>query len=757
MQEHTQGEESENEHGAGGYEGMDVQDNESLDEDRQTCKDTLAEAVSYFVANMKATAIPYSNVQQIIYEVEGLVEIIANHLQHKLSSIVEEVQTQFKEANLSKFETVFQECEVVKKTFEGLRSQYQQDKYFKDKGYFISPEERVLGQSFTSQSDTSTGGVKQKVKNDSFQYVPMKKTLRKHLEQPGVMAAILHQQPCEDGLLLQSYRDGSYFKGKFSASADVVIPILLYCDDYETGNPLGSKKGINKLTGFYISLLCLPAQFQASLSNILLAACAKRSEVAKYGIDSILSVIVKDLNDIERQGIEVSCQSYSGLVRPVVFQVIGDNLGLHETLGFVGSFSANYPCRFCKAPKEITKKQLVEDVSLLRDKNSFEADLVLDNVSKTGIKRSSELNKLTGFHVTDNHVTDVMHDLLEGIFPLEIKLTLGELIDEGCFTLEEVNNRISSFGYGFADKKSKPSIIQDSALRNPSGSSGQKAAQTRILALYLPLIIGDLVDEESDVWEMFLLLLDIYKIVVAPRISHAGVYILKALIADHHRLFLSLFQDRHLIPKQHFLIHYPRVIQLLGPLEQYSSMRKEGKHKPFKRWARACNNYKNVAKTVSIRHQQQQSYTFLLRKPLNSELEVRDQISVLVSSLDEVNDVCSFLGCGKDAQVILSGSVSIQTYTYKPNCMILVDWTAKEPQFSQVKHIIIVESSIYFVLRSWHTKYYNRHRHSYAVEESESVFIKQPKELLVCRPFHATKCSGKDDSSWYIITPFNLV
>ena len=85
----------------------------------------------------------------------------------------------------------------------------------------------MLGQSFVSQSDTSAGGVHQKLKNDSYQYVPIKKTLKKHLEQPGVLEAILHQQPCQDDLLLKSYCDGSYFKDKFSASADVVIPILL--------------------------------------------------------------------------------------------------------------------------------------------------------------------------------------------------------------------------------------------------------------------------------------------------------------------------------------------------------------------------------------------------------------------------------------------------------------------------------------------------------------------------------------------------
>ena len=124
---------------------------------------------------------------------------------------------------------------------------------------------------------------------------------------------------------------------------------------------------------------------------------------------------------------------------------------------------------------------------------------------------------------------------------------------------------------------------------------------------------------------------------------------------------------------------------------------------------------------------------------MSCDKEIRDQIPVQVSTLDEVNEVCSFLGCGKDAEVILSGSVSIQTYTFKPNCMILVDWNDEGPQFSQVKHIMIIESNIYFVLRSWQTKYYNRHRHTYALEESaESISIKEPQEFLLCKPLHVT-------------------
>ena len=489
----------------------------------------------------------------------------------------------------------------------------------------------------------------------------------------------------------------------------------------------------------------------------MLAACAKRTVIEHYGIDAVLSVIVHDIKDMELNGIQVSADSYSGLVRPTLFQVIGDNLGLHEMLGFVGSFSANYPCRFCRSPKDVTRQQVTEDLSLLRNKTNFLQDLEEDNVSKSGVKRSSELNKLDNFHVCENYVADVMHDFLEGVFPLEFKLVVGLLVEQGCFTLQQLNDRLSSFNYGFEDKKNKPSSISSSAVANPTGASGQKASQMKCLALYFPLIMSDLVDENSEVWELFLLLLDVFKMVMAPYISKGGTHVLRALIKDHHHHFLHLFQSRHLIPKHHNMVHYPRLIQMLGPLGQYSSLRKEGKHKPFKRWARACNNYKNITKTVAERHQQQQSLLFLLRRPLGCDIEINDQLPVQLSSIDEAHDLSSMLKCGLDDTVIVVGSVRIQMYGFKPKCMLLSNWEENGPQFAQLKRIVLVQDVLYFIAHLWETIFYDRHKHAYAVQESKQVLIKQPQNLCLCRPLHITKTYSKTDQFWYIIVPFNIV
>ena len=111
-----------------------------------------------------------------------------------------------------------------------------------------------------------------------------------------VMSAIIEnkQSVSADGVL-ESYHDGLYFKNLNLNPEDITIEVLLYTDDFETGNPLGSRKGKHKLLGVYMTLLSLPSKYRAKLDNILLVALARSSLVTKYGIDSIFAPIVEDL------------------------------------------------------------------------------------------------------------------------------------------------------------------------------------------------------------------------------------------------------------------------------------------------------------------------------------------------------------------------------------------------------------------------------------------------------------------------------
>ena len=62
-----------------------------------------------------------------------------------------------------------------------------------------------------------------------------------------------------------------------------------------------------------------------------------------------------------------------------------------------------------------------------------------------GIAREPALNTLTHFNIIDGLVPDVMHDLLEGVVPYEVKCLLQTYIQEKIISPREINDRIASF------------------------------------------------------------------------------------------------------------------------------------------------------------------------------------------------------------------------------------------------------------------------------------------------------------------------
>ena len=100
------------------------------------------------------------------------------------------------------------------------------------------------------------------------------------------MDTILSYKAADDGIL-RDFHDGEYFKAlsrKIAVSAlndtspVVVLPLLLYYDDFETVNPLGSKACKHKLGGFYYTLKCMPPQYLSALHNLFLLLLCKTED-----------------------------------------------------------------------------------------------------------------------------------------------------------------------------------------------------------------------------------------------------------------------------------------------------------------------------------------------------------------------------------------------------------------------------------------------------------------------------------------------
>ena len=87
-------------------------------------------------------------------------------------------------------------------------------------------------------------------------------------------------------------------------------------------------------------------------------------------------------------------------------------------------------------------------------------DILDSHIATTyGVSRNSILNTLTHYHIIDGLPPDIMHDVLEGVFPLEIKMMLSQFLNERVFTLDQLNSCVNVFPYGEEDRTNKPSPI----------------------------------------------------------------------------------------------------------------------------------------------------------------------------------------------------------------------------------------------------------------------------------------------------------
>ena len=214
---------------------------------------------------------------------------------------------------------------------------------------------------------------------------------------------------------------------------------------------------------------------------------------------------------------------------------------------------------------------------------------------------------------------DAMHDILEGIAPLEIKLLLSYFISQKLFKLREYNDRLVNFNYGYSERDQPVPILND-VLHDANKSLRSSASQMLTLLRILPFLIADKIPEGEEHWNCFLMSRKIVDIILCPVISEGHCSSLKLLIRDHHTKFVELYGSSAYIPKLHFLVHYPDQIKAMGPVVRAMTTRHEAKLNFFKKASRLIN-FKNVAYSLACRHQRYMCYELSSGELLKSSLE----------------------------------------------------------------------------------------------------------------------------------------
>lgn len=659
----------------------DVQNFDScFDYSKEESKDiSLSEynrSVVLFILKMQEECLlPDSTIKELINGITGLQHEAISLFQRSLSETTK---------NITISDTVINHStDQLREIFNIMKSQHLKAKFLREHLKLVEPVqyELKLGSEISN-----------------YQYVPILKNIQVLCENPEVLDYIMSNPVNENLNILSDIHDGAKFKNNPIFQNVPCIKIILYFDEFMAFNPLRGNQTKHKLAAFYYTLGNIPYQYRSETKNMQLALMCWATDLKKFGFNAVLEPLIKDLKILEDEGIIISgvpCKVKGGIVA-----IVGDNLAAHQIGGYVICFSGNIRCcRFCLATNEDMQTIFTDSTFTSRSKELHKVHLSLIAIDSKyssiyGLKYQSSFNSLRYFHTSTMLPPDAMHDLLEGIVPIELGLILDVLIQKRYVTLSQLNNTIKKSKYGLYDSANKPIEISQAY------SKGIKMIASRVCGLlrFLPLFIGEYIPETEPVWLLLLMLREIVDIILAPKINVSYVSYLADIIKDHHSLLKELFPNFIFKPKFHYLVHYPKLILEFGPLVSFWSMRFEAKHLYFKRVSQSIKNNINLPYSLSRRHQNLQCYynfdslrtvgksdKITCAKPINVE-SYPLEIAVLLKDYNDFYVVTN---------------VEINGLVYKPGMCLISSFANDEPAFSKIIMILRKETVTKFLCRNF--------------------------------------------------------
>ena len=458
---------------------------------------------------------------------------------------------------------LFHDLQNISSSINNVDTEYKQMAYFMRQCLYIKPLPVPVGERVENcKSSARVRKIQNAMKNttlspnlratkaieDTAQYIPVEVLLARIIIEcrSNSLSLNCRTHASHDGSIADFFDTETYRKHPFFSRFPDALVLHFYIDGFETTNPLGPHTQIHKMEGLYMMIRNLPSKFLSKESAIFLVGIwyAQDAKNKTRSYDKILAPLIKTLRQLETDnGIDVNICGQVVNVRAALALFSADNLGYHSLFGFLENFKARKFCRLCEATKEESQANFYEANFVKRTKLSYdEAVNMIDqpgyNEAATGIKHGCIFNSLRYFHVMDNFAVDAMHDLLEGIVPLEMSLVLLALQADGYITLDEFNKLLTEFEFDLSDLNSRPTTF------STFGRLKMTASECWCLVRNLPFIMGHKVPRDEPHWNLILLLKEMLDIIFAPKINAGLASYLSHIIADHHKLYCDLFPEK---------------------------------------------------------------------------------------------------------------------------------------------------------------------------------------------------------------------
>ena len=599
---------------------------------------------------------------------------------------------------------------------EALNSQAKLERFAEQNLTFIDPEEVFVDNL------------------DSYQYVPITASIKRLLSFSDVLREVTRRHQASDDVL-RDIADGRVFKANNRLNSPRSIGIILYFDEFTVTNPLRGLARKHKILACYMVLTNISSEHRFEDKCVQLVSLCKSIYAKKHGIDSVTSRLTQELTNLYNDGLTIRQDNTQHEFTCDLFCVLGDNLSQHQIGGFMESFTASLPCRFCSVNKESLR---LGKLGQRRTPNQHNQQLDSINTNPQlaqayGVKQPAVFANIGTWHCIGQMPSDIAHDVFEGVCKKLLGLVLSHCLRQNYFTLDNLNERLSAFEFVSSDKTDKPSKLL--SLPGNRVAIKQSFAQVWCLTRLLPLIIGHLVPENDDSWSVFLKLLLCIEYICAQSIRPGQVHYLNDLINEFYEDCKRVFQNE-LTPKEHYMLHYADQILDFGPLRHLWTFRLEAKHQYFMNVVKLNRCHRNICKTLARRHQFMHSLE-------NGKLLFSNEYTPSGVRLVFVNKLpLRYRGlvlqqC-ESRQVQSCKAVRVKNCTYATGLAVHVlnEQGDGLPCFHEIEECFVIKHEIYIAVCKLFTVDYEPHYNAYLVERTQEFALK------AMRRYHAIATLG---------------
>lgn len=283
-----------------------------------------------------------------------------------------------------------------------------------------------------------------------------------------------------------------------------------------------------------------------------------------------------------------------------------------------------------------------------------------------------------------------------------------------------------------------------------------------LLAVYLPLLIGDLIPVDCEQWKLFTLLLKITSITASWSINRATIAYLSILIEEHHFTFKKLYPDDTIIPKMHYMLHYSRQIKSFGPLICSWTMRHEAKLNFIKR-AASHGNYKNICYSVMKRYLQALCYDLNCNIPLLSETLESSSSHTDVSTDNEPKELRDYVDqLNGEFEVFRPKWIKSRHLLLKKYAYLYLNNGDYYPNFGKIIDLYLLKCTnrkhYALCIQIYDTLYFDNHFNGFVVEPiSPSKYIViNVKSLMSFSVLHAHKSFNDTPENYIVLKQYLL-